>query len=206
MTERNSIYNESQEKTLAFYKKRHPLVGGNNPALLVVDVQRYFFDCNSKAFIQDSSIILPKIQALIEFFRKNNLPVLFTRHVDIPKSPMHNWWGNLMEENDSLTELVINCEHVIKKSSYDAFYETKLEEKLRDFKVDQLYICGVQTHLCISSSVRSAFIRGFNPVVITDAVASKYRQLHIAALSTLAHGFAILANSEEVKKCLSMSS
>ncbi|OAA28432.1 hypothetical protein AT15_04320 [Kosmotoga arenicorallina S304] len=195
---------ESPEKILAFYKERHPLIGGNNPALLVIDAQRYFFDSSSKAFIKDSLIILPRIKALIEFFHENNLLVFFTRHIDIPKSPMHKWWGNLMKEDDPLTELIIEGKHVIKKNSYDAFYETELEEKLWEFKVDQLYICGVQTHLCVSSTVRSAFIRGFGPVVVMDATASKYYQLHISSLMSLAHGFAILASVEEVKRCLSM--
>ncbi len=39
-------------------------------ALLVIDMQRYFLDKNSHAFLPSSQAIIPNIKRLIEFFRK----------------------------------------------------------------------------------------------------------------------------------------
>uniref|UniRef100_A0A7V0Z6J3 Isochorismatase family protein n=1 Tax=candidate division WOR-3 bacterium TaxID=2052148 RepID=A0A7V0Z6J3_UNCW3 len=42
----------------------------NTSALLVIDMQRYFLDKNSHAFLPSSKAIIPNIKKLIKFFRK----------------------------------------------------------------------------------------------------------------------------------------
>ena len=40
-------------------------------------------------------------------------------------------------------------ELVIGKSSFDGFYNTKLEEQLREWDIEHVYICGLITSCCV---------------------------------------------------------
>ncbi|AKI96682.1 isochorismatase family cysteine hydrolase [Kosmotoga pacifica] len=203
MTLSNSEYKKNSVwDSLAYYRTRHPFKRGKNPALLVIDAQKYFFNNVSRAFVSDSVSVLPYIESLVNAFNNRGLPVFLTRHVDVEGGPMHRWWGTVMKSTDPMTELIIENGEIIIKHSYDSFYRTNLSKKLKENNIDQLIVCGVQTHLCVSTTVRSAFIRGFNPVVVVDAVASKNRELHNGALLELAHGFAMIATTGEVMACL----
>lgn len=196
------------QKQIEELRIRHPFLALKNPALLVVDVQRFFFDRKSSVHLTISKKIFPKIEKIVKSCREKGIPVIFTRHVDEKDGPMKKWWNHVMDETCSLSELFISPENdpVIVKTSYDAFYKTELENLLRKLEVDQLLVCGVMTHLCVGSTVRSAFVRGFNPVVIMDAVGSRNDLFHLSGLVTLAHGFSTLITTGELIECLEQKS
>lgn len=192
------------QRQIEEFRALHPFSILTNPALLVVDVQRFFFDKSSPVHLPCSKVIYPQIEKIVKTCREKKIPVIFTRHADEGNGPMKDWWNHVMDESNSLSELFTDPEDdlVIVKSSYDSFYKTDLECLLRRLEVDQLFICGVITHLCVDSTARSAFIRGFNPVVIMDAVGSKNDLLHLSALVTMAHGLTTLITTEELIRWL----
>ena len=51
-------------------------------ALIVIDMQKYFCDEFSNAFIPSSVAIIPKIKILAEAYVDKNLPVIFTKHIN----------------------------------------------------------------------------------------------------------------------------
>ena len=79
---------------------------------------------------------------------------------------------------------------VLKKSQYDAFYDTSLEDVLKKNRVSQVVICGVMTHLCCETTARSAFMRGFEVFFTVDGTATYNKNFHLATLLNLSHGFA----------------
>lgn len=173
-----------------------------NCALLLVDVQKYFFDPKSPLFIPDSSQIIRNLKKLEETFLSKGRGVYYTRHADKKGGPMDKWWKNIMPLKSEFSPLVLEAppENIILKSSYDSFYETDLEKRLEGDNVSQLVVAGVTTHLCVESTVRSAFIRGYRPVIPVDAVGSKYESLHINSITSLAHGFAVISTTEDLCK------
>ena len=68
--------------------------------------------------------------------------------------------------------------------------------------ITDLVVAGVMTDLCVESTVREAFEKGFRVFVAPDACASKDRALHNAALAVMARGFAYLAASGELSKAV----
>jgi len=64
--------------------------------------------------------------------------------------------------------------------------------------VETVVIAGVMTHICVDSTARDAFQLGFDVVVVSDACASKHRELHNASLLTLSHAVARVASSPDV--------
>ena len=74
---------------------------------------------------------------------------------------MKKWWRQLMDvtapETRILDELQPNTEDVIKKSQYDAFFNTDLKDRLHSQEITQIVVTGVMTHLCCETTARSAF-------------------------------------------------
>ena len=88
-------------------------------------------------------------------------------------------------------------ELVVRKPRYDAFLRTSLEDDLRKRGIDTLVVGGVITNCCVDTSARSAFMRGFDVLVLADCVATfaEERDLHDASLRNLSLLFAVVGDS-----------
>jgi bifunctional isochorismate lyase/aryl carrier protein len=177
-------------------------------ALLIIDMQEYFLDARSHAYIPGSPGVLRKIRDLAGAFRKRKLPVILTRHVNTAKNAglMGRWWADLITQGGGLSQIDpglrrLGCP-VIRKTQYDAFHKTPLESLLRRKQVSQLVIAGVATHLCCETTARSAFVRGFAVFLPVDATATFDRDFFRASLLNLSHGFAVLTTVRELVKKL----
>ena len=166
-------------------------------ALFVLDVQRYFLDFDSHAFIPSAPAIVPGINKLIEAFTRAGRPVIATRHFNTPEDAgmMSKWWRDLIHPqiayNQYIGALDLKNAMQVEKTQYDAFLYTSLEETLRVHQIEQVVITGVMTHLCCETTARSAFMRGFEVFFSVDGTATYNEELHRASLLTLSHGFAI---------------
>jgi len=185
-------------------KRRRPPFKKVGASLIVLDMQRYFLEKNSHAFVPSAPAVVPSINSLISIFRSSNRPVVFTRHVNAPSDAgsMARWWKDLIAKENPLSEIIAelattDCP-VVEKSQYDAFYETSLDEYLRQCNTEQVIICGVLTHLCCESTARSAFSRGFDVFFTIDGTATYNEDFHMATLLNLSHGFATPLKAREI--------
>ncbi len=174
-------------------------------ALLVIDMQRYFVDESSEAFLPASKAIIPDILKAIDCFSRAGSPIVFTRHLntDANAGMMSAWWhGDLIRPDDPLSEISPCFDTskgvVMQKSQYDAFYQTGLEEMLRQKGVSQIVVCGVMTNLCCETTARSGFMRGFEVFFAIDGTATHDEAFHRATLLNLAYGFAVPVTMEEI--------
>lgn len=169
-------------------------------ALLVIDLQDYFTDPRSHAYIAVSKVLIPKINKLIQKFHRAKRPVIFTRHIDVdPANVMSRWWNDNINEANPLSrlnkKLLTKLGRIIVKHQYDAFYKTGLEKILKAEGTEQVVITGVVSHLCCETTARSAFMRDFEVFFAEDATASYFKKHHNATIYNLSHGFA------EIMKC-----
>ena len=169
------------------------------PALLVMDMQSFFTDDCSPAFLPSAPTIVTRLRRLIDGFRSAGLPVIFTVHKD-GGGPMERWWGRGM--NDEWTQELalqpLDSESILMKDVYDAFHNGSLGRLLKDMKVESIVIGGVCTHLCVESTVRSAFCHGFQVIVPSDGTACHDREHHRASLLNMSHGFAHIDSSDNI--------
>jgi bifunctional isochorismate lyase/aryl carrier protein len=177
-----------------------------NAALLVIDMQKYFVDKASRAYVPSADTLTQKIKKLIDTFDKNNRPIIFTRHIDVEGSLMEKWWQENIKEDDPMSEIAHDLEanrgEVVIKHQYDAFLDTNLEMILDNKGVEQVVICGVLTNLCCETTARSAFMRGFEVYFTVDGTATYKKEMHKATLLNLSYGFAIPVTVSEVIKLL----
>ncbi len=174
-------------------------------ALLVLDMQDYFLRPASHAFVPSTAAVLPNIQTLVNAFNAHLRPVIFTRHInsDEDAAGMGRWWRDLIRTDSPDSRLASLLDPgpapvIIRKSQYDAFYDSPLEQTLRHLEVEQVVITGVMTHLCCETTARAAFVRGFDVFFVVDGTATYTEAFHRASLLNLAHGFAVPVLAEEI--------
>jgi isochorismate hydrolase len=174
--------------------------------LLVIDMQRYFLDKSSRSYLPDSKDILDNVSKLIDAYRANSLPIIYTRHAHLKNEKpgaMARWWKDLIWDGDDMSEIVPELapkadELIIRKSHYSAFAGTDLEERLQAMHSKGVVITGVMTHLCCETTARDAFMRDFDVFFVVDGTASESEDLHVSSLKTLTDGFAIPVTAKEV--------
>lgn len=172
--------------------------------LLILDMQRYFLDEDSHAYIPSADAILPRVDALHETYATLGLPVVWTRHLNIRADArgMSRWWRDLIVRENPKSEIHSIFSpapnQVIEKTQYDAFYQTGLDLLLKGMLVEQVVIAGVMTHLCCETTARSAFMRGYDVFFLIDGTATYNEDFHRATLRNLSHGFATLSLTDEI--------
>ena len=180
-------------------------------ALIICDMQRYFLESQSHAYIPSAGAIIPRIKRLAASFVEKGLPVISTRHLNTKGDAkmMARWWKEVITEDNDLSEITHELDFpdsiIILKSQYDGFYETPLEGILKEKGVHQLVITGVMTHLCCETMARSGFMRGFTVFFPIDATATYNEVFHLGAFTNLSHGFAIPVLTDELLDSISES-
>jgi isochorismate hydrolase len=191
---------------LKYYSKDPFDFNVRNTVLLVIDMQHFFLDEDSHAYIPASKAILPNVQKLINSYHKARLPLIFTRHAlqeDENPGIMGKWWQDVLREEDEQSEVHSSLspndkDIVIRKTKYNAFIGTELEDFLTIKMAKGLVICGVMTNLCCETTAREAFSKDYEVYFLADATATINEELHVSSLRNLAHGFAILTKTQDI--------
>lgn len=162
-----------------------------NTALLVIDMQRAFFDNRYSIGAAGGDVTplraaIPGTLHLLRLARGAGVPVIFTRYVYAPgmvdferrggpraeRRRAGNSLGHGTEEVELIPELAQRPEEVvIDKARPSAFYATRLEPVLHGMDIRNLVICGVTTNICVESTARDAGQRDYGTYVVRDAVA-----------------------------------
>ncbi len=87
---------------------------------------------------------------------------------------------------------------VIEKHRHSAFAGTELDQMLRDRGIRTVAVTGVQTHVCVESTLRDASARGYYVVVPRDCVGSYDRDLHDKTLRCVEMHFGEVVESADL--------
>lgn len=168
-----------------------------------VEAQEYYFK-------RLHHVVLPNIRRTQDAFRDLKLEVIHTRiqsltHDGRDRSVGHQRLGLHASPGSKEAEFLPEVapkgdEIVINKTASGVFNATNVEYILRNMGIDSLYICGVYTNECVSTTVRDACDRGFHTTLINDACATVTPILHNATISTLKDRYARVLTCEEVIK------
>lgn len=207
----DNIDNEAREMVRRLpgsHAKRYPAFKPEQSALLVLDMQSYFLEPTSHAFLPSAQAIVPAINKLARSYYQHNLPVLFTQHLNTQQDAgsMATWWNDLITIENPLSAIIpefdFSNRYVMRKNQYDAFHGTLLEDILRNKAVTQVVITGVMTHLCCETTARSAFVRGFEVFFLVDGTATYNAEHHMASLLNLSQGIAAPTFTTDISQAL----
>ncbi len=189
-------------------------------ALLVIDLQKEFFVEGMGECLNEMHAILPRVKSLIAMARDLNCKVIHTREsykpdmsdVDAYRQSL-DYVGKprplgrfciLGEPGHEFVEQArpLPSETVIDKASFGAFYNTGLDDLLRQDGIDHLILCGVTTQACVHSTLREAVDRGYWCLTVADCCAALEPGLHDAALQLIAgegHLFGWVADLQDIE-------
>lgn len=151
--------------------------GNNNCALLVVDIQEVITGSLSiyPGLQEKSETLIQKINQAIDSFKVHNYPVVYVRsEINNPIINLVNSSyakGSLGVQYDKRLKIVSNLEVV--KTGRDSFRKTKLDEILKENKVNELYIVGLDAAECVNATVEASQNRKYKVNIIKEAVISK---------------------------------
>lgn len=197
-----------------------------NIALVVVDMQNGFVSPEGSygklgMNISHYRSIIPKIRELIDYCRKVGIPIFYTEavreasgidllthvHILLPKSREEThkvpicirgtWDGNTIDELKPTDE-----DHLIIKRRDGAFQDTEFRMWLQSLGVNALVFCGVDTSICVETSLREAFNLGYDIMLISDATASGNQQHYKTTLERVGNYYGIALNFERFKKMI----
>jgi bifunctional isochorismate lyase / aryl carrier protein len=175
-------------------------------ALLVHDLQEYFL----RPFALDSSPmpeVLGNLQRLIQVCRRLSVPVIYSaqpgEQSQNERGLLWDMWGPGIISAPGLEGFPEAFKPeaqdlILHKKRYSAFYETELQEVLRERGCHQLMIGGVYGHIGCLATATDAFMRGFQPFLIADAIADFSLLDHETALRQVARTCGVVHHTREV--------
>ncbi|MCD6403408.1 MAG: cysteine hydrolase [Candidatus Aenigmarchaeota archaeon] len=173
--------------------------------LIIVDMINEFV--YGKLRVSDAKLIIPNIKELVEVARKKGIPVIYAVDSHRPDDSEIKLWGEHAMEGSEASKVVdelkpMESGFIVKKTTYDAFYHTELEQILRKFNVGTVCITGVATSICCQHTAAGAFFRGFKIIVVSDATADLDKESHQKSLEYMkkVYGAKILATKELVER------
>jgi nicotinamidase-related amidase len=143
----------------------------HKPVLVVVDVQNGFIT-------EHSQPVIPIIVELIRRWQAAHGDVVFSRYLNYAGSPFERLIGWTKMANAPETELVTELTPyigphtpIVEKYIYTLF--TPEGTHLIDQRGwTDLYICGIDTEICVLKTAVDAFERNLTPWILKDACAS----------------------------------
>jgi ureidoacrylate peracid hydrolase len=196
-----------------------------HPALVVVDMQNDFVRVGAPLEVPEARATIPAHLALLEAFRRRELPVVYTKFITWPapsllwewspqcRPPTRCCWkghrrfyadvGRELECTEVIDELApATGDLIIEKHGYGAFHGTPLSDLLRQRGILSLVVTGTVTQICVEETAREAFHHGFRTTLAADAVSSYAPDLHAATLKNFAMKFGWVDSSEHIAKRL----
>lgn len=155
--------------------------------------------------------VIPNVQKLQRYFREREFEIVHTRIQSLTedgrdRSLEHKRLGLHAPPGSKLAEFLDEVkpeenEVVLNKTASGAFVSTNIEYILRNMQVAELFVVGVYTNECVSSSVRSAADLGFDVRLVSDATAAITEDLHEATLLTSKDRYArVLTTNEAIEQ------
>ena len=133
-------------------------------ALMVIDVQQGLFD--EGAF--EPERLLARLKTLISHARSSGVPVIYVQHNEDPQ-----WGGSLVagQPGHSIHPSIEpkSGDAIIQKWNPSAFMDTNLQQVLEEKGIKRLVLSGMQTEMCVDSTCRDAYGRGYKVTVASDA-------------------------------------
>ncbi|MBV6426825.1 MAG: Peroxyureidoacrylate/ureidoacrylate amidohydrolase RutB [Haliscomenobacter sp.] len=154
-------------------------------ALLVIDMQKDL--CHHPERREKVSSMLGFLHVLIDTFHNLGYPIYYLCFALNENDSQFKRFGDRYcvkgtEGAEIIDELLPLRGEIIFKEKHSAFFETDLHFKLSNLGIQNLYLTGMQTQICIMTTAADAHFRGYNPIAIEECVLSTREEKKIQAL------------------------
>jgi len=160
------------------FKPKALVLRRETAVVMVVDMQKDFVNEDGKLYVGESvRKIIPNIQGTLAKAREKNVPVIYTQDWHAKDDPEFKVWPAHCVEETVGAEIVqplkpASRDFIVRKKSYDPWFETELEELLRRLKTKTMVVTGAVSNICVLHAVAGATLRGYESVVPMDCIAA----------------------------------
>ncbi len=168
-------------------------------ALILIDCQNTYRQGIMK--LEGVEPALEEAAQLLARARAKGTPIFHIMHDAGPGSPY-----DVRAEIGQISDIVAprDGEPVIVKKFPSSFEQTDLHEQLQKIGAKNVVLAGFMTHVCVNSTARAAFNRGYGTTVVAGATATRALPgpggsilpaitIHDSALAALNDLFAVIA-------------
>lgn len=180
-------------------------------ALILIETQNEWMHPDgklNKALVEDKEMLnasIQNIEKLLKYARENNVEVI---HVGLR---FEKGYPELANGKSGLRKAIPNAGTFPINEFGSQFYESvkpiigefvvtgrvgasgftgsNLDVYLRNNKVENLYLVGYATHVCVESTLRDAHERGYNTFLVSDATSAFNRMQQDYVLNEIVHHF-----------------
>ena len=193
-----------------------------NPALLVIDMQNGFVSKGGSYDLMGLNVskysdVVPSLKRLVAFCRQFKIPIFYSQavreesgidlltrsHRILPKSREErikrrpicirgSWDAEIVEDLKPNFD-----DHVVIKRRDSVFQDTEVEVWLRSLGIDSIIFAGIDTSICVESSLRDAFNHGYDIILISDATSSNNLNHYNSTLDNIRNYYGLVMNLEE---------
>ncbi|MBS4208314.1 isochorismatase family cysteine hydrolase [Bacillus sp. FJAT-50079] len=187
----------------------------NKAVLLVIDMQNDFVNEGAPMEVPMARELLPNMQRIVQRCREENIPIIYSQHTlwdHTEISALETAYNPKLQttglRKGTYGVQIIDAlapqpnETVIEKHRYDAFHNTSLETVINNIRgmntVDTVIIIGTVTNICCESTARSAFMRDYKVLMVSDANGGLDEESQKATLTIIKKVFGRVMNTEEL--------
>jgi nicotinamidase-related amidase len=161
---------------------RHPaLLDRKRAALAVIDMQEAF-----GKIIPDFDELASRVALMVQACKLLNLPIIVTEQY--PK-------GLGRTVNEIARRLPEGVE-AIEKLSFSACGAQEFDTRLRERHVEQVMLCGIEAHVCVSQTALDLLQNGYQVHLLSDAVSTRLARNREVAINKMAKAGAIISSIE----------
>ncbi|KAM7185349.1 Isochorismatase-like protein [Rhypophila sp. PSN 637] len=173
----------------------------SDSALIIIDAQNEYK--SGKLAVTNAEESGKVIAGLLEKYRAANGKIVHVLHQTSEEAPVFTVGTPLADEFAELTPK--DGEPVIWKRHPGSFAETNLDDVLKGWGTQKVVLAGYMAHVCVSTTARQASQRGYQVLVVEDAIGDRDipgftgNLLTKAVLAELGDVFATVIKSADIQ-------
>lgn len=192
------------------------------PALIVVDMQNGFVAKGGSydrlgMRTENYRAVVPKIVDLVNLCREAGIPIFYTEAVREASGIdllTHVHWILPHSREERLSKIPIcvrgtwdaqtidelkpkeDTDHIVIKRRDSAFQDTEIRAWLKALNINTLVFSGVDTSICVETSLREGFNEGYDVILISDATASGIKEHYKTTLERVKDYYGVVMDFE----------
>lgn len=161
---------------------KHPfMLERKRTGLVIIDMQEAF-----RPVIDQFDTTASRIGTMVQISNELNIPIIVTEQY--PKG-----LGRTVKE---ITQHLQPGFEPIEKMVYSACGVQDFDTKLRELHIEQILICGIEAHICVSQTVHDLIQNQYQVHLLTDAISTRVPYNKDVAMKRLSQAGAVYSSIE----------
>jgi ureidoacrylate peracid hydrolase len=166
--------------------------------------------------ISNYRTVVPKIRELIDLCREVGIPILHTVREPIGidlLTKVHMILSKSREERIRKVPICVrgtwdaqtidelkptDADHVILKRRDSAFQDTEINAWLRALRINTIIFSGVDTSICVETSLTDGFNEGYDIILISDVTSSANKEHYNTTPERVRHYYGMVMDLERL--------